>query len=112
MGYISYISTNLFAIETPYGSFLSYPFWIGIIAIFLVGALIAQRKGGVVKTPYVSGENIVDDPDAFKTTADTQVPMQVSGLFMDNEFSASRVLNYGVVTGALVLMIMFLTVVL
>ena len=112
MGYISYISANLFTIETPYGSFLSYPFWVGVVAIFFVGVLIAHRKGGIVKTPYVSGENIVDNPDAFKTTADTQVPMQVSGLFMDNEFSASRVLNYGIVTGALVVMIMFLTVVL
>jgi ech hydrogenase subunit A len=112
VGYISYINANLFTIETPYGSFLLYPFWIGIISIFFVGELIAHRKGGIVKAPYVSGENIVDNPDAFKTTADTQVPMQVSGLFMDNEFSASRVLNYGVVTGALVVMIMFLTVVL
>jgi ech hydrogenase subunit A len=112
MGYISYISANLFTIETSYGSFLLYPFWIGVVAIFFVGVLIAQRKGGIVKTPYVSGENIVDSPDAFMTTADTQVPMQVSGLFMDNEFSASRVLNYGVVAGALVVMIMFLTVVL
>jgi ech hydrogenase subunit A len=112
MGYISYISANLFTIETLYGSFLSYPFWVGIIAIFLVGILIAHRKGGIVKTPYVSGENIVDNPDAFMTTADTQVPMQISGFFMDNEFSVSRVLNYGIVTGALVVMIMFLTVVL
>jgi ech hydrogenase subunit A len=112
MGYISYLSGNLFSIETPYGSFLSYPFWIGIIAIFFVGVLIAHRKGGIVKTPYVCGENIVDNPDAFMTTADTQVPMQVSGLFMDKEFSASRVLNYGVVTGALVVLIMFLAVVL
>jgi ech hydrogenase subunit A len=112
MGYISYISPNLFTIETSYGSFLLYPFWVGVVAIFFVGVMIALRKGGIVKTPYVSGENIVDSPDAFMTTADTQVPMQVSGLFMDNEFSASRVLNYGVVAGVLVVMIMFLTVVL
>ena len=91
---------------------MSYPFWVGAIAIFVVGVLIARSKGGVVKTPYVSGENVVDNPDAYMTTADTQVPIQVSGLFMDNEFSASRVLNYGVVAGALVVIIMFLTVVL
>ncbi len=112
VGYISYISVNPFTIETAYGSFLSYPFWVGAIAIFVVGVLIARSKGGVVKAPYVSGENVVDNPDAYMTTADTQVPIQVSGLFMDNEFSASRVLNYGVVAGALVVIIMFLTVVL
>ena len=112
VGYISYISATPFTIETAYGSFLSYPFWVGAIAIFVVGVLIARSKGGVVKTPYVSGENVVDNPDAYMTTADTQVPIQVSGLFMDNEFSASRVLNYGVVAGALVVIIMFLTVVL
>jgi hypothetical protein len=49
IGYTSYISANLFAIETPYGSFLLYPYWTGITAIFLVGVLI-PRKGGIVKT--------------------------------------------------------------
>jgi len=112
VGYNSYISVNPFTIETAYGSFLSYPFWVGAITIFIVGVLIARSKGGIVKTPYVSGENVVDNPDAYMTTADTQVPIQVSGLFMDNEFSASRVLNYGVIAGALVVIIMFLTVVL
>ena len=112
VGYNSYISVNPFTIETAYGSFLSYPFWVGAITIFIVGVLIARSKGGVVKAPYVSGENVVDNPDAYMTTADTQVPIQVSGLFMDNEFSASRVLNYGVIAGALVVIIMFLTVVL
>jgi ech hydrogenase subunit A len=111
-GYISYISANPFTIETSYGSFLSYPFWVGAIVIFVAGVLIARSKGGIVKTPYVSGENVVDNPDAFETTADTQVPMQVSVLFMDNEFSASILSNYAIIAGALVVMIMFLTVVL
>jgi ech hydrogenase subunit A len=111
-GYFAYLSTDLVSITTAYGSFLSYPFWLGAVAIFLVGMMVARSKGGVVKAPYVSGENVADDPDAFKTTADTQVPMQVSALFMENEFSSTTVLSYGMIAGALVVMIMFLTVVL
>lgn len=111
-GYFTHITTGLEGITTAYGSFLSYPFWLAAIGIFIVGAMVARSKGGVVKTPYVSGENVADDPDAFRTTADTQVPMQVSGLFMDNEFSSTNVLSYGMIAGSVILMIMFLTVVL
>ena len=112
LGYFPYISGSLEGITTLYGLFLSYPLWLGAVAIFLGGIMLARRKGGVVKTPYVSGENVANDPNAFETTADTQVPMQVSVLFMDNEFSSTSVLSYGAVAGALVIMIMFLTVVL
>jgi ech hydrogenase subunit A len=111
-GYFAYVATGLDGITTAYGSFLSYPFWLAAIGIFVVGVIVARSKGGVVKTPYVSGENVADNPDAFRTTADTQVPMQVSGLFMDNEFSSTNVLGYGMIAGSVILMIMFLTVVL
>jgi len=111
-GYYTYLTGSLFDVSTGFGSFLTYPFWIGAIAIFLIGSYIAQKKGGVVKPPYVSGENVPGNPEVFGTTADTQVPIQVSSLFMDNEFSSTRVLNYGVIAGALLVMVMFLTVVL
>ena len=111
-GYINSLTGSLFEVSTGFGSFITYPFWIGAIAIFMIGTYIAKRKGGVVKPPYVSGENVSDNPEAFKTTADTQVPIQVSSLFMDNEFSSTRVLSYGVIAGTLLVMIMFLTVVL
>jgi ech hydrogenase subunit A len=111
-GYINSLTGSLFEVSTGFGSFITYPFWIGAITIFMIGTYIAKRKGGVVKPPYVSGENVSDNPEAFKTTADTQVPIQVSSLFMDNEFSSTRVLSYGVIAGTLLVMIMFLTVVL
>jgi ech hydrogenase subunit A len=111
-GYYTYLTGGLFDVSTGFGSFLTYPFWIGAIAIFLIGSYIAQKKGGVVKPPYVSGENVPGNPEVFRTTADTQVPIQVSSLFMDNEFSSTRVLSYSVIAGALLVMVMFLTVVL
>jgi ech hydrogenase subunit A len=111
-GYNAYVSAGTLSFSTSFGTFLIYPFWVGAIAIFVIGSLIASKKGGVVKSPYVSGENVLDNPDVFETTADTQVPMQVSAFFMDNEFSQSNVLNYGAVVGALLVMIMFITVVL
>jgi ech hydrogenase subunit A len=111
-GYFAFVSTGTLSFSTGIGTFLTYPFWVGAIAIFVVGWIIATKKGGIVKPPYVSGENVLDNPDAFETTADTQVPMQVSALFMDNEFSQSNVLSYGAVAGALIVMIMFITVVL
>jgi ech hydrogenase subunit A len=111
-GYNAYVSVGTLSFSTSFGTFLIYPFWVGAIAIFVIGSLIALKKGGVVKSPYISGENVLDNPDVFETTADTQVPMQVSALFMDNEFSQSNVLSYGAVVGALLVMIMFITVVL
>ncbi len=110
-GWFASVSTGTFSFNSGIGTFLTYPFWLGAIAIFVIGWMIASKKGGVVKPPYVSGEN-VSDPDAFKTTADTQVSMEVSALFMENEFSQSSVLAYGAVAGAILVMIMFITVVL
>jgi ech hydrogenase subunit A len=112
IGYISSIGVSIVNITTGFGSFLTIPYWIGAAVIILVGVFIARSKGGVVKAPYESGENITDNPEAFTTTADTQVPIQVSGMFMENEFSESKVLTYGVIAAALIIFVMFFTVVL
>jgi len=110
--YLTLLTGGLYNITTGIGSFLTYPYWVAAVLIFLIGAYVAQRKGGVVKSPYLSGENVPGNPEVFNTTADTQTPVVVSGLYMDNEFSNTSVLSYGVVTGAILVMIMFLSVVL
>jgi ech hydrogenase subunit A len=110
--YLTTYRGGLFDVTTSFGSFLTYPIWIGAMVIFLIGGYIAQKKGGVVKPPYLSGENISGNPEVFGTTADTQAPIELSNLFMDNEFSATRVLSYGVIAGAILVIIMFITVVL
>ena len=110
--YIPTYRGGLFDVSTNFGSFLTYPIWMGAIVIFMIGAFIAQKKGGAIKPPYLSGENVTGNPEVFGTTADTQAPVELSGLFMDNEFSATRVLSYGVIAGAILVMIMFITVVL
>jgi ech hydrogenase subunit A len=111
-GWLALVSVGTFSFSTGIGMFLTYPFWVGAIVIFVIGWMIATKKGGVVKPPYVSGENVAGNPNVFETTADTQVPMEVSALFMENEFSQSSVLSYGAIAGALLVMIMFITVVL
>ena len=103
---------GLLSLETFVGSFITYPYWIAAGLILLVGLLIARRKGGVIKPPYLSGENVPDNPVAFRTTADGEATADVSGMFLDHEVSSPQLLRLGTITGALVVLIMFLTVVL
>jgi ech hydrogenase subunit A len=110
--YLTVLNGGLYNVTTGVGSFVTYPYWVAAVLIFLVGAYVAQRKGGVVKSPYLSGENVAGNPEVFSTTADTQTPIVVSGLYMDNEFSNTSVLSYGVIAGAILVVIMFLSVVL
>jgi ech hydrogenase subunit A len=103
---------GLLSLETFVGSFITYPYWIAAGLILLMGLLIARRKGGVVKPPYLSGENVPDNPVAFRTTADGEATADVSGMFLDHEVSSPQLLRMGTIIGVLVVLIMFLTVVL
>jgi ech hydrogenase subunit A len=111
-GYWGGFYAGLLNLETFVGSFITYPYWITAGLILLIGLLIARRKGGVIKPPYLSGENVPDNPVAFRTTADGEATADVSCMFLDHEVSSPQLLRLGTVTGALVVLIMFLTVVL
>jgi ech hydrogenase subunit A len=116
INYFASISADLIRVSTIIGSttigtFITYPFWVAASGIFLIGYFIYRSKGGVIKPPYVSGENIAENPEVFMTTADSQVPIELSGMFFDNEISNTWLWNYGVMAGAVILFIMFLTVV-
>ena len=117
MGYLVSISADLTHVSTMIGSntigtFITYPFWVAAFGILLLGYFIYRRKGGIIRPPYVSGENVVGNPEVFTTTADAQTPIELSGMFLDNEISNKSLWNYGVVAGAVIIFVMFLTVVL
>jgi len=111
-GYWGGFYAGLLSLETFVGSFITYPYWIAAVLILLVGLLIARSKGGVVKPPYLSGENVPDNPVAFKTTADGEATADVSGMFLEHEVSSPQLLRLGTIAGTLMVLIMFLTVVL
>jgi hypothetical protein len=111
-GYWGGFYAGFLSLETFVGSFITYPYWIAAVLILLVGLLIARSKGGVVKPPYMSGENVPDNPVAFKTTADGEATADVSGMFLEHEVSSPQLLRLGTIAGTLMVLIMFLTVVL
>jgi ech hydrogenase subunit A len=109
-GYFTNASGGLVNFSSGVGSFITYPYW-GIAAIILLtGVIIARSKGGVIKAPYLSGEQIEGNPIAFRSTADGEVKLEVSGLFLDHEVSSNRLLQIGTILGSVLMMVLFLTV--
>jgi ech hydrogenase subunit A len=110
MGYWG-VSADILSLYTFVGSFVTYPYWIAAGLILLVGFIISRRRGGAIKPPYLSGENVPNDPVAFKTTADGEATADVSVMFLDYEVGSRQLLNLGTLAGVLLVLIMFLTVV-
>jgi len=103
---------GLLSVETGFGSFLTYPFWVVAVIIIIIGTYIARNKGGLVKGPYLGGENIEENPSIFHTTADREAKVEVSELFLDHEVSSSQFLSISTIIATILLMIIFLTVIL
>lgn len=98
-------------VNTGVGTFLVLPLWAAFILIPLLGMYVAKRKGGAVRTPYLGGENIGDDPVSFRTIADTEAEFKVAGMFLDDIISEGRMSKYGVMVGFALILLMFVTAV-
>jgi ech hydrogenase subunit A len=110
--YYPNISLSLLNLDTGVGSFVTYPLWLITIIIILFGYFLAKRKGGVVKTPYLGGENISEDPTAFRSTADGIVKIDASAQFFENEFNNERILDTAKIIGTIMMMLLFFAVML
>jgi ech hydrogenase subunit A len=109
--YFAIVIGSLTSVSTSFGSFVTYPYWLTAAAILLVGTYIAKRKGGVVKAPYLGGENVEGNPVAFRSTADGEVKVEVSALFLDQEVSSNRMLQVATMVGAALMVILFVMVI-
>jgi hypothetical protein len=110
--YLANVGGSTLNLTTGIGSFITYPYWVAAAGIIFVGYLVAKSKGGVVKAPYISGENVPGDAESFRTTADAEVKIELSGMFLDSEFSSGQVWRLGILVSSLLVLVMFLTVVL
>jgi len=110
--YLANVGGSTLNLTTGVGSFITYPYWVAAATIFLIGYFIAKSKGGIIKAPYVNGENVLGDAESFRTTADTEAKIELSGMFLDTEFSSDQVWRLGILVSSLLVLVMFLTVVL
>jgi ech hydrogenase subunit A len=109
-GYSVQIGAPLFSINTTIGSFPVLLFWLAAGIIFIAGFAIAKSKGGVVKPPFLGGENVEGNPSAFRTVADTEAEFQVSIMSFDS-IGEGRLNKYALVGGTLLLTLLFLMVI-
>ncbi|UCD45985.1 MAG: NADH-quinone oxidoreductase subunit L, partial [Candidatus Bathyarchaeota archaeon] len=105
------IVTPSLNVNTGFGTFLVLPLWTAFVLTLLLGMYVARRKGGTVRTPYIGGENIGNDPVSFRTTADTEAEFKVAGMFLGDIISEGNMSKYGVIAGVALILLMFVTVV-
>jgi len=104
--------TGILVLSSQVGAFMILPLWVALAAVFIVGGLILRSKGGVVKPPYMSGENVEGDPEAFRSTADSVVKYQIAGMFFDPEITEARWVPYSTLAGVFLNMILLALVIL
>jgi len=104
--------TNVLVLSSQVGSFMILPLWGALAAVFVVGGLIYRSKGGVIKPPYMSGENVEGDPEAFRSTADVVVKYQIAGMFFDPHITEARWVPYSTIAGVFLNMILLALVIL
>ena len=104
--------TNIFVLSSQVGSFMILPLWGALAAVFILGGLIYRSKGGVIKPPYMSGENVEGDPEAFRSTADGVVNYQIAGMFFDPDITEARWVPYSTIAGVFLNMILLALVIL
>jgi ech hydrogenase subunit A len=94
------ITTPNMSIDLGFTAFPVFALWSGTIAVILIGVWLAQSKGGVLSPPYLSGANI--DNQTFKTTADSEVKVTLSGVFLDDSIDNLLYEKLAVALGVLI----------
>lgn len=112
MNYGKVWDTSILVLSSQIGSFMILPLWAALAAVFIVGGLIFRSKGGVVKPPYMSGENVEGEPEVFRSTADGVVKYQIAGMFFDPDITESRWVPYSTLAGVFLNMILLALVIL
>jgi hypothetical protein len=97
---------------TQLGGFLIWQLWIAIGAVIAFGLIISRSKKSQLQPAYLSGENVEDNPIAFRTTADTVVDSTMAGMFFDPTINSSRWERWAVVASIGLIAITFALVVL
>ncbi|MCX6649193.1 MAG: proton-conducting transporter membrane subunit [Candidatus Bathyarchaeota archaeon] len=94
------------------GGFLIWQLWITIGAVIAFGLIISRSKKSQLQPAYLSGENVEDNPIAFRTTADTVVDSTMAGMFFDPTINSSRWERWAVIASIGLIALTFALVVL
>ena len=92
---------DILTLHSQVGDFMILPLWGALVAIVILGNLLISSKGGEIKPPYLSGENVEGNPIGFRTTADSVVEYNVAGMFFDSEITEARWVPLSTIAGIL-----------
>lgn len=104
------ITTPNLSIDLGFTAFPVFALWGGTIAVILLGSWLARSKGGVLSPPYMGGANV--DNQTFKTTADSEVKVTLSGIFLGASIDEPFYEKLAIILGILVTVALFLVEVL
>jgi len=96
---VVFATPNL-SIDLGFTSFPVFALWGGSIAVILIGSWLAKSKGGVLSPPYLNGANV--DNETFRTTADSEVKLSLSWVFLGGSIDEAQYEKLALVLGALV----------
>ena len=93
-------ATPNMSIDIGFTAFPVFALWGGSLAVILLGSWLAKSKGGVLSPPYLNGANV--DNETFKTTADSEVKLSLSWVFLGNSINEAQYEKLALVLGALI----------
>ncbi|MCW4013100.1 MAG: proton-conducting transporter membrane subunit [Candidatus Bathyarchaeota archaeon] len=96
---VVFTTPNL-SIDLGFTAFPVFALWGGSLAVILIGSWLAKSKGGVLSPPYLNGANV--DNETFRTTADSEVKLSVSWVFLGNSIDEAQYEKIALVLGALI----------
>ena len=95
-------------LSTAIGAFPVWPLFIALAIALLLAWMVSKAKGGIVKPPYLCGENVPEALEpAFRSTADLEFPFEASGMFFDRALGEPRTNRYITAVGILLVLIVF-----
>ncbi|MHA1238414.1 MAG: NADH-quinone oxidoreductase subunit 5 family protein [Candidatus Odinarchaeia archaeon] len=95
---------------TGIGAFPIYPLFAALALVFIVGVMIYKVKGGKPISPYMCGENVEKAPTVFRSTADAEFNLELSGMFFEKGLKEPRINKYITVIGVLLIVLGFISV--
>ncbi|MCX8175977.1 MAG: proton-conducting transporter membrane subunit [Candidatus Bathyarchaeota archaeon] len=107
--YVVKLSLPYLNILTNVGAFPIWPLFIVLALLFFVGFLVVKAKGGRATPPYMCGENVVDkEPTIFRSTADLEYKLEISGMFFDRRLGEPQVDKYITLIGVFLTIFVFI----
>ena len=105
------VTTPSFALDLVFTTFPILPLWLAVISVMILGSVVANGKGGTLSPPYLSGENVAGKPVTFRTTADSEVAVNVSGVYLTSYIDEDRIDRLSVGVGIIIIALLFLVVI-